>query len=117
MEEKHTPGPWNNRGGIILNAPLYGEINCDLVWPEDRSFDIAWIPPGTNAKANARLIAAAPELMDALEAAQQWFADLVIDGDNWKGGSTPTLTQEMCDRCAQMQGPISAAIAKAKGEG
>lgn len=59
---KHTPGPWkaedlNNMGGAIVTA---GSREVARTWGYDMA-DMA---------ANARLIAAAPEMLDALKAAQ-----------------------------------------------
>lgn len=59
MSAKHTPGPWDARsfnGGVfaqdVFVASVYGDDpDCR---PDDRM------------RANARLIAAAPELLDAL---------------------------------------------------
>jgi hypothetical protein len=58
----HTPGPWhllyegvieNERGDVVLSLPFesYREFNCQSI----------------AVKANQRLIAAAPELLDALK--------------------------------------------------
>lgn len=100
---KHTPGPWRverQNGG-----PTTGE------WM------IAGAKPGYLAevrdcgsgcaKANARLIAAAPELLDALEDVL-WCID--------HGPSCQIGVVERC-RCSMcVAGRIRAAIAKAKGE-
>lgn len=74
MSAKHTPGPWRfytepqpngcpivgNGRGLML-AMLAHSVN----YPDQRD----------EANANARLIAAAPELLDAL----QWLVDLMPD--------------------------------------
>lgn len=71
---KHTPGPWkadrmfnppkakNRTSGFIVNGPETGELL------PDRICDMR-VPPGLRFRefeANARLIAAAPELLEAL---------------------------------------------------
>lgn len=66
MSAKHTPGPWDALSfGVfaqdVLVASVYGDD------PDCRPDDRMW--------ANARLIAAAPELLDAL----QWLVDLMPD--------------------------------------
>lgn len=58
----HTPGPW-----VVFNDPH--EI---VIMPAGRKGDIAIIdmaPTGGDAKANARLIAAAPKLLVCCKAA------------------------------------------------
>lgn len=57
--EKHTPGPWARRPGY----DDYKVVNADG-W---RIADCHDAPPRINGLANARLIAAAPELLEALE--------------------------------------------------
>lgn len=69
MTTKHTPGPWEAIGNLV-RAPM--------VQPEGlpRGIQIADCRDGyflshtEEAKANARLIAAAPELLEALMLAQ-----------------------------------------------
>lgn len=56
---EHTPGPWTRHGlGISKDAGEYGYAVALCDSP---------VPPG-EAEANARLIAAAPDLLTALEA-------------------------------------------------
>ena len=65
MTTKHTPGPW----GADDNGDIYAKRNgvneqiafalYDLAYPEHAEW-------GDEAKANARLIAAAPDMLDAL---------------------------------------------------
>lgn len=66
-DTKHTPGPWNavelEDGNIVTGNTRHCGNVCEL--------DL-----GTESDANARLIAAAPELLEALERALRWF-----DGD------------------------------------
>ena len=62
---QHTPGPWavNPVGAVVDSFRATGEIVpvCALLWPTDvRSED--------ETEANARLIAAAPDLLAALKA-------------------------------------------------
>ena len=67
MEEKHTPGPW-----------FYGnwlDINSDPLWVEVWSIDdegnksLPFVAcKHIDQEANARLIAAAPDLLEALQA-------------------------------------------------
>ena len=63
MERKYTPGPWIAR------------MNCDVIAGERRVADCmtGWLKEG---RANAKLIAAAPDMLDMLielqECAQYW---------------------------------------------
>jgi len=79
---KHTPGPWKAVGTRVYFPNLQG------------GFDIRNCP---NPEANARLIAAAPELLEALKrAVRQNEHDMVMTG-------------EECRQCR-------AVIAKAEGQ-
>jgi len=63
----------------------------------------------TEKDANARLIAAAPELLDALEMAEIPLAIIVSSG-------SPSFSQSSHDGHKQVLQMVRAAIAKAKGE-
>ena len=58
---KHTPGPW------IVNESqedcLYGKVSIET----EGEYFIAQVDESINQAANARLIAAAPELLEALQ--------------------------------------------------
>lgn len=90
MASAHTPGPW------VQNSANAEEI----IAPDDVQV-IARIPGAKTglynraAPANARLIAAAPDLLEALRAAEDWL-------DGWVSAE-PQLAM------------IRAAIAKAEG--
>lgn len=94
METKHTPGPWN----IVESNKVDEEshIQTDL-----KSICRLWIQMDGQDMANARLIAAAPELLDALKDArnayQQMFDVMPVA---WQ-----TIDNIICD-----------AISKATGE-
>lgn len=68
---RHTKGPWEVRAknpGIVapVGRPLHIVANCDV------------LPLGPKTvSANARLVAAAPELLDALE----WLVEECTNGD------------------------------------
>lgn len=66
-ESKHTPGPW------VVNGPPENQI----VW-SDAENRICFLAHSAGRDedrdyANGRLIAAAPELLDALIAAREWL--------------------------------------------
>lgn len=91
-----TPGPWKAVKG------LEGDIEMGIDWSiETDEVGVAAIPPlcdGDHA-ANARLIAAAPELLEACEAMVDDLADR-----SKEGGTIRAIEKAL------------AAIAKAKGE-
>ena len=98
----HTPGPWNaveSQPGIYWidtreGSHAYGDIATVLEGGMD---------PEENA-ANARLIAAAPDLLAALEDAREEIAMRVLED----GGDLRSVTKA----CAK----YDAAIAKARGK-
>lgn len=101
MSSKHTPGPWT----IELSG--YGSIICK----DGKSMAVAW-PEGLGGpsfphEANARLIAAAPELLEALLEAVECG---MVPISSVKDGGASTHSRQV--RCADM---IRAAIAKATG--
>lgn len=61
MTQKHTPGPWTIVDGTT------GQYDDYLVVAETQA--IAFVVDRGNGEANARLIAAAPEMLHALEQA------------------------------------------------
>jgi hypothetical protein len=85
MQASHTPAPWTR---IAHTNGRLGETICFLGSDEFTATDICTVMPEDEhgeaqhvAEANARLIAAAPELLRACEAAivaicgqQQWLA-------------------------------------------
>ena len=103
-ETKHTPGPWYaEKNGLIWRRPpsdLYengGSVAGDQPVAKAHA---GWYGEGLEpypVQANARLIAAAPELLEALEGC----IDLMDNGGTWS---------------LEDQAAARAAIAKAKGE-
>ncbi len=97
MGSKHTPGPWKTDGDeIILSSD--GRNLAD-VWTEFAAI------PRDEAVANARLIAAAPELLEALPAL------IVIALDSLDG-----MDAETREECERDIAKARAAIAKATGK-
>ena len=108
MGSKHTPGPWvlgESSGGRhfrAVNATDHSEL-ATVVWVmEDDDTEGA---PSPECEANAHLIAAAPELLEALEYA-------VIDFDNWAAHEDNHPHEHLVVWAEKAR----AAIAKAKGE-
>lgn len=82
---KHTPGPWefeeisdagDERGeGFIIGGNLGGLVGAALPWPTELdSGDFSRV------EANARLIAAAPDLLEALKKAVEYLRPRVPGG-------------------------------------
>jgi len=70
MEAKHTPGPWAVRYDYVVQAPSFDDGRLvPVAQPYGVNSD------GTDLFANARLIAAAPELLEALQTLVADFAD------------------------------------------
>ena len=85
----HTPGPWHKRNV----TEIWGGPDKHIASTKNRSMDNGLISHEIDA--NARLIAAAPEMLEALKAAR-----VVVEAD----GARATLSI------------IDAAIAKAEGK-
>lgn len=111
---KHTPGPWTLVNGYNIFSELGADSGDGYKAPENDGWLIATVELGRVinddgelveighgvARANARLIAAAPELLEALEEARLTLE--VVQGR----GSSVKLTLDIIDK----------AIAKATGE-
>lgn len=66
MNAKHTPGPWYDDGGHIIapDGTNYPPLVADVVRHRPGSADRR--PDDDTARANARLIASAPDMLAAL---------------------------------------------------
>lgn len=94
----HTPGPW--RIGDV-------RANGEVLIHGDRQIVASAIQGHREytAEANARLIAAAPDLLDALEELRRWFDDNVS-----------TYEPHCSPEYAEMWERVRKAISKARGE-
>ena len=101
---KHTPGPWN---------PLQAPLDCGGYWwiqgPEKNGCrDLATLSRNFSTEANARLIAAAPNMYEALkyakeiiDIAKRYFPKSATNGDKYS--------------LLNLDATISKAIRKAEG--
>lgn len=103
----HTPGPWYHGGKhpdcearyVKSNAPGYA-VEIAILFHSD----------GAEQEANCRLIAAAPELLEAIKLAEAALAD-IGDADREPGDDLAWCER----RAAEPLLIIRAAIAKAEG--
>ena len=63
----HTPGPWHSRGSIVYNDAGWAVANAVIYHGRYDQPEMV---------ANARIIAAAPLLLAALERAADWLEEL-----------------------------------------
>lgn len=102
-ETKHTPGPWRAE-----KHPQHDHVHCSELWtiiagePDDCSdAEIAQVI-AYEAEANARLIAAAPDLLAALQSAKD-----IMENEEW--------WHDPLDGLYPTRFVIEEAIAKAEG--
>lgn len=70
MSTEHTPGPWITSYDGSINTDA-GTFICGFRWDSYKEFT-----EGNNS-ANARLIAAAPDMLEALEDARQLVVNIL----------------------------------------
>lgn len=110
MNTKHTPGPWKaleryTNSNTIPIARKLGNDNTYAIFAECNG--LGGVRGNTEGDANARLIAAAPELLEALIAAEDHLVGLYGDGGQ---------LAESGNRPFALHNQIVAAIAKATGK-
>lgn len=103
MEKAHTPGPWIKDSGIDAQASVTVELSHSVYIPpgigQDFGSKVYFAANRFNPslEANARLIAAAPDLLEALNLTYELLS-----------AGQPLGSEDMAQ--------LSAAIAKARGE-
>jgi len=100
-EVKHTPGPWK-WNGVPGKSDLFGLAGVQVIANYGYEGMCFSTFNDEQDEANARLMEAAPELLDALTALMQWV-------ENWE----PNFTQD--DEWPADRKRFRAAIAKAQG--
>lgn len=114
MSEKHTPGPWH----VVMsdNATPFIQHECGDDWTDidDRTSRVCHMPAeimeNFNSLNNAKLIAAAPDLLAALETARDYVAGELEYRKQAMAGYPDKWRTEEQDLAA-----IDAAISKARG--
>jgi hypothetical protein len=118
-----TPGPWSigtslNAPGILwINSPGFESI-CDL-YSRDRVGEGLHLRPFPNAEANARLIAAAPDLLAALKSARDIAREALREHETWDEESVARVGKLLAALAGELPGyradadAIHAAVKKA----
>lgn len=99
----HTPGPWK-----VVNHPRVAHVDSmrSVGHGANGMASIVWLTGGALAQeANARLIAAAPDLLAALKAARAFVAQRA----GWSGSHNDKVAEQVLVE-------VDAAIAKAEGK-
>jgi len=98
---KFTPGPWDHDSGMYGNGKAYHSIFSpdEIIIAE---FNPLSVTNPEQGRANAALIAAAPDMYEALEEAREWFYDHSDINDNGGPNKAMRITEQ-----------IDAALAKA----
>lgn len=110
MSTKHTPGPWTNHGRIAQPGLPHSAVAAKTLLA--RVYSEAF-GDSEQETANANLIAAAPELLDALE---NVVKHLVVAQWNMRDAAQRDPRWEGCaDMCNASVEAAHAAIAKARG--
>lgn len=121
MTDAFTPGPWfAHRGDGNVGAAgvhyITLEPSLDVA---DRNEVAVIYRDYAEHQANARLIAAAPDLAAVARAYEQWEADLIGSAEAWGGAfpggmrDLPVFTEALWDRLLEIQAMRNAALAKA----
>lgn len=95
-ESKHTPGPWESFGGPDFCITDSNGASVAQLWNKYEDY----FKPYEESEANARLIAAAPEMLEVLEYIKDWCSKGV-----WLTWGDTFFTKK-----------IESAIQKARGE-
>lgn len=95
MDAKHTPGPW------VVDGPRVRTESAALI------ATTGYFREASTEIANARLIAAAPELLEAAQLVIAWYE---AEEDHSKADFYKRM-----DMCRESEAAIRAAIAKATG--
>jgi hypothetical protein len=118
MTTKHTPGPWEIDGEYVQQVGQTGLAICDVM-NMDVGGDKGW-HSGPVTQANKHLIAAAPDLLEALEDLKSELVLSNVDQDYVESHFRPCLNKAAAaiakatgDRLGQLA--AEAAIAKARG--
>ena len=82
MTTRHTPGPWES---VKQERDGAGTTRVRQAKPRHPDAEWLWVARDVRADADARLIAAAPELLHALKWAAEYVSLYTGDGAGWTG--------------------------------
>jgi len=106
---KHTPGPWrvssSPYGAVVCDTPIGGHGHDDV-----KHYGGHLIAESIHRDADMALIAAAPQLLEALERATEWLG---VAASYVRAEGNAPLTAEQCSAAIIY---ARAAIAAARGE-
>lgn len=105
MKNEHTPGPWK-RGHNVSHEPTITAADMTRHPVPNGSFIIAQTF-GPDKHDNAQLIAAAPELLTALES----MRELMV-----RDFAAPNAALALLKQWDSLAGQVDSAIAKARGD-
>jgi hypothetical protein len=112
MSGQHTPGPWGVRDTPNMNREGFHwreifQEDAPAITLAEVFMDDEEISNG-EARANARLIAAAPDLLNELEASAKMLRTLVEVAEDIRLEGAPIIRERLVS--------VEAAIARARGE-
>lgn len=110
---QHTPSPWTINGFTRIEGD--NKLIAQIQLPQNTSFS-SKEPSQKEAEANAYLIAAAPELLEALELAEQQLQIAYEIENNAHGHDTLDLSPRG-EKLLRALVRTKQAIANARGEG
>jgi hypothetical protein len=120
MKTQHTPGPWRKQSGVTYISVIDGN-NRPILHNASPEVGVS----REEHEANASLIAAAPDLLEALEAMRQKYGKLhdflsdCIENGRLTEAEIPddyqAISGALCE-CLEADTQAGTAIAKAKGE-
>lgn len=108
----HTPGPWEGEPqGDGLGVRVWDKAGHNMIaaLDEDAAAGACFVPDVQTREANARVIAAAPDLLASLKEMGDWIAaGLEASGEAWPDAKCLQHTEEIAARAR-------AAVDKAEG--
>jgi len=97
----HTPGPWEIHHYGDNEGDIHGSDGALVCMMREGDTD-----PGENWSADARLIAAAPEMIRALRAVRDDIAALANDINGWRAWDATAVDQLLGHRLVRLNGAL-----------
>jgi len=112
----HTPGPWTVEGTVALGAYGVWAGPWQICSVLTESFLTTDGPRNRSERdANAKLIAAAPDLLAFAKAHEAWEAEFILDSECWplNESGLPVFSETIHEKFLALQQLRNAAIKKA----